>query len=456
MQLHDYQIEAYEFLNERLRKSKGAALFLDPGLGKTAIVLHWLCGRMERGDPIRALIVAPLRVVHTVWPNEVKKWALSISMTLLQGPPNKRLQLLADSKTDAYCITPDLIPWLAKQTYKPFDVLIVDESTSFKTWTAKRTQSLRALLPQFGRRVILTGTPAADSYCDLHGQIYLLDDGAALGRTLWDFRQSYCYQGGYENREWLFRAACKPVVEEKIKPLSFRLNGGHYLDLPELLVNDVWVSLPGSVAAKYRQLHRQLILTLDEGETLRAQSFAQIYSMCRQVANGGIYDTDGDDRQTHHLHTAKIDAAANIVAELHGKPALVFYPFQSDLVRLRKAFPRAAAIYGGLPTGQSTEVLRAWNDGRLPVLLCQCQTVSHGLNMQGSGCADAIWIGVPDSLETYLQANARIHRQGQSNAQVRIHRILARDTVDEVIAERLDTKDMDQAKLLLRLERMLT
>jgi len=428
----------------------GVGLFLDCGLGKTSISLSIVELLKAMGEVEKTLVVAPLRVCHSVWPAEIEKHGFDLTINVIHGCTKKRIRQL-ESGADIYVTTPDLTKWLRPLEYQ-FDLLIVDESTKFKGWGSQRSKALRKMLPP--KRIILTGTPSPDSLADLHPQIYLLDEGHALGSTQRLFRSVYMYQGGYEGREWFIRAGAEAVIQEKIAPLVIRLDAGDHIHVPKIITNDIWVDLPERVMREYRKLHRELVMELEGGETVAASNAAAKYLLCRQLANGGAYEATVNGRISHSVHSVKTEALEDIVEECHGKPLIVFYQFQHDLQRLKKEFPDAEWIHGGMNARRSADVIHRWNHDKIKLLLCQPQSMSHGLNLQMGTCADICWYGLPDSLEIYQQANARLNRQGQNAKQLRIHRLLAVGTVDRVIRQRIDSKDVRQQSLLDALKEM--
>ena len=451
---HAYQEQAQQFLIDRFatgctpESPAGAGLFLDPGLGKTSITLSVLELLAALGEAKGALVVAPLRVCRTVWPVEAEKWEFDLTVSVITGTAKqKREALRADA--DLYVINPESLPWLKKQldadpNLDPFDTLVVDESTKFKNFTAKRTKSIRSLLPRFARRLILTGTPAPNHLGDLFSQVYLLDNGETLGKTLGWFRKEFMHQGGYQGRVWQFTESREDTLYSRIDPFVLRMAATDHLEMPELVFNTIRVQLPAANLAAYKKLERQLFLELAGGADVVASSAGAKYIMCRGVANGGVYD---EDKSPLHVHDAKTDALVDLVDELGGKPVLVAYQFKHDLERIRTKFRKAPVICGGTKEAEMVATIEAWNRGDVPVLLCQPQAMSHGLNLQGGG-DDVVWFGLTASLEVYQQLNARLYRQGNDRGQVRIHHLLADETVDPIIYERIQGKAERQQTLL--------
>jgi len=446
---HEYQMSCLKWLIQRtiIDGQVGGAFFLDPGLGKTSTTLLYLLLLKKLGLIKKILIVAPLRVVYSVWPKECQKWDQfkQLKCSIVHGSPTQRMKALAND-ADIYLINPEGVPWLQNYFDKkpiPFDVLAVDESTKFKAWSSGRTKALRKLAPRFKYRLILTGTPSPNGLEDLFSQIYLLDLGESLGPNVSKFRERYFYRGGFGGYQWLTTNGSDVAIQKKISHLCMRLSAEDYLDLPDLVFNDVWVDLPSDVLKAYKKLEREMFLELDTSEVIVGNAGAK-YLACRQVANGGIYD---QDKKPAFVHGAKVDAIADLVDELQGKPALVAFQFRHDLERLRKVWPKAPSIDGSVGAKQADKTIDDWNAGKLPLLLVQPQSLSHGINMQSGPGRDIIWMGLQDSLETYLQLNARIYRQGVTG-QVRIHRVLANRTVDLAIRDRIESKDQNQNALL--------
>ena len=487
---HDYQDHALRWLIQRtiLDEEEGAALFQDPGLGKTAQALLWFRLLRMSGLAQKCLIVAPLRVVHSVWPQEIAKWDqfkdLRVSKALTsnsfrsveydnskrrRGPDMKFLPLTEEERmerkryrlwvlrkrlpdlikgVDINLVNTDGVDLLAKVLHKkelPWDVLIVDESSPFKTWGSDRTKALRSLVPRFKKRLILTGTPSPNGVQDLFSQIWIVDKGQTLGKNVTQHRSQFYHRGGFENHDWIPNDGATEKIEKLIAPLCLRMSAEDHLDLPELLINDVWVDLPSAAKGKYKQLEKELFLALENGEELVPMNAGARYGACKQIAGGGVYLNA--QREALELHGAKVEAAVDIVAELQGKPCLIAFQYRHDLDRLRKVWKDLPSIDGST-SGEETDILvQKWNEGKLPLLAVQPQAISHGVNMQYGPGRDLIWFGLTDNLETYLQLNARIYRQGVTG-QTRIHRILAKSTVDVAVRRRIEKKDGSQRALL--------
>ena len=455
---HDYQAYALQWLIRRtvLEGHGGAALFQNPGHGKSVQTLAWFRLLKGLGLADKALIVAPLRVIYSVWPREVQKWSQfnDLKCSLVHGSQTQRMAALS-TPADLYLVNPEGVPFLHSHFGKrefPWQVLVVDESSKFKTWGAKRTKALRKMVPRFPFRLILTGTPCPNGLQDLFAQIFIADKGESLGTAITRFRDRYFWRSGYGGYKYMPIENADKLIYQKIGNVCLRMSAEEFLDLPELLENDVWVDLPSKAARQYKQLEKQMFLALeaDGGELTPANAGAR-YNACRQVCNGGVYDVE-DKSIVHQIHGAKIEAVRDLVDELQGKPVLLAFQYRHDLARLREIWPTLPSIDGSTKAQPADQLIEDWNDGRLPLLAVQPQSLSHGVNMQAGPGRDVIWIGLNDNLEIYLQLNARLHRQGVTG-QVRIHRVMARDTVDEAVLDRVQRKEAGQTALLDALER---
>ena len=477
---HQYQTTALEFLIRRtiLETNKGAGLFLDPGLGKTAIVLLWIRILIRLGIAKKVLIVAPLRVVYSVWPKEVMKWDQfrDLQISIVHGSPTKRMKAIS-TPADIYLTTAQSLPavWESFSVRGveavPWDTLVIDESTLFKTWGGNRkkkkatddgedaepksrrlgrSQALRKMLPAFERRVILTGTPRAEGLQDLFAQVFIVDRGETLGTSKSKFLNRYFYRGGFGGYQYFPHQTAERLIREKISPFCLSMSAEDHLDMPELITNDVWVDLPPTAAKQYKDMEKKLFLELDNGEDFTPLNAGGRYLACRQIAAGGLYDAE-DKEKVHHLHDAKVDAVEDLVHELNGKPALVAFQFKHDLERLRKRWPKLPSIDGRTTGKAADKLVDQWNAGDLQLLAVQPKSLSHGINMQSGPGRDLIFCGLDDSLETYLQLVARLYRQGVTG-QVRVHRVLASNTVDEMIRDRIDRKDDSQRSFLEELK----
>jgi len=444
MKLHSYQQKAVDWMLRRLfvKDEQGVGLFADPGLGKTLMTLTLLQQLKDLGVIDKVLVVAPLRVCKLVWGQEVTKWGFKLTTNMLCQKVKAGLK---KPVADIEIINPESLHLLADHCHR-WDVLICDESTKFKNWTSKRMKALRKMIPEFKKRVILTGTPTPNSLADLHAQVFILDEGKALGKNITVFRSLYCYNTGWQGRKWEIKSDLTDRIQAQVAPLCLRLDASTCLDMPTLVLNDIICELPVQLFPVYKQLKRDLLAQLESGDVL-AQNAASAYMKMRQFANGRMYD---ENREVHHIHDVKLEALSDLIEELYGKPLLIFYHFGHDLEALKSKFPKISALNGKTKAKDADKLLEDWNAGKLPLLACQIKAGSHGLNMQG--CSNHVaYYGLGDSLEDYEQSYRRVYRQGVIGKQVTVHRLLMEKTVDEVIQSRLECKDQSQKSFLNKL-----
>lgn len=471
---HAYQKKAVKFLLEHA----AAALFQDPGLGKTAETLAALKLLKRQGLVEKTLLIAPLRVCYSVWPREIEKWSdfAELRAVVLHGK-DKEERLAEDA--DIYIINPEGLEWLLQMTKTVnersgkmkvhvdlkrwrelgFDTLVVDELSKFKHPTTQRFKALKHVLPTFGRRWGLTGSPAANGLMDLFGQCYVLDEGNALGRFISHYRMNY-FDLGYDGFTWKLKPGADQLIYKKLQPLALRMAAVDYLDMPEIIENDIYVDLPPKARAAYDALEDDLIARIDK-RVVVATNAAAASTKCRQVAAGGVYlDAETDalriprgGREWVDLHQAKVDALEELVDELQGEPLLVAYDFGHDLARLQARFGKDLPYIGGGVTGaRSAELEQRWNRRELPVLLGHPQAMAHGLNLQAGG-HHVCWYTPTWNFELYDQLIRRVHRQGNTSKTVTVHRIIARDTVDEDVIAALRSKHKGQEALFAALKK---
>lgn len=439
---HKYQKRAVE----KLLTNPYFGLFLDPGLGKTSIVLETVKQLYANREIDRVLIIAPLRVCYSVWPSEQKKWNnfKDLEVTILHGK-NKEKNLESDAQI--FLINPEGLPWLLKHKRFPArfssQMLVIDESTKFKAPATMRFKLLRQWLHIFDRRYILTGTPVPNGLLDLFGQVFILDLGFSLGKFITHYRNKYFYPSGFGGYEWKPIPDAEVTIYEKLKPLTIRLDAKDYLELPELIINPIYVDLPETAVALYDEMEEELVVGI-KNKDIVAVNAAVASSKCCQIANGGIYD---EYQKYHFIHDAKTEAVASLIEELGGSPALVAYEYGHDLTRLRKMFgENVPYIGGGVTPKRSSELEVAWNKGELPILLGQPASMAHGLNLQGAG-NHVIWHSITWNLEHYDQLIRRVYRQGNKHKRVFVHLIIAKGTIDEAKISALNAKHRTQKDL---------
>lgn len=439
---HEYQKEAVKFL---VANGSGS-LWLDPGLGKTAVVLSAFRALHLQSMAKKMLVIAPLRPTYMVWPEEVKKWEQfsHFSIGILHGGTKARE--LAKNYA-IYVINFEGLRWLSTALNGkpwPFDVLVVDEVSYLRNTQTQRFKTLKPLLNKFDRRWGLTGSPAPNSLMDIFGPQFVIDQGATFGPYISRFRTEYFYPTGYGGFEWKLKPGSEQVIYAKLEGKVLRMAALDHLDLPELTYNTLNVELPTAARKIYDAFEKALTIDLDEG-AITAVNAAVAVMKGQQIANGGSY-LDGATRVSTTIHDAKTDAVQDLVEELCGQPCIIGYHFQHDLDRLKAAFPTAPVIGSGVVGAKLESIIQDWNAGKIPVLLAHPMSAGHGLNLQGAGHA-VIWYSLTWSLEIYEQFIRRLWRQGQRNHIV-VHHIVAKDTIDEAIMLAIQKKDKTQQNLL--------
>lgn len=445
---HPYQ----KYCIDRVVKQNKLGLFLDMGLGKTIITLSAIYQLKYNYFQVKkVLIIAPKKVAEATWQREAAKWdgvgILRISTVL--GPLKKRIHAL-NTPADIYIINRENVSWLVSY-YKnawPFDMVVVDESSSFKSHRAKRFKDLSNMYNHINRMVLLTGTPSPNGLIDLWAQVYLLDRGQTLGKTYTAFREHY-FDPDQRGRDVIYsykpKANTDDAIMSAIAPLCISMKASDYLDLPPIVYDTVPVVLDAKAKKAYESMERDAVLEVfGADEEITAMSAAALSNKLQQLANGAAYD---DERNVHEIHDCKIEAFMELIEQLHGKPALVFYNFKHDCARLKEALAKTDLRVRELK-GADEEF--DWNAGKIDVLLAHPASTAYGLNLQDGG-NHVIWFGLNWSLELYQQANKRLHRQGQ-NEKVFIHHLISVGTRDEDMMEALEKKDEAQEYVLQSLK----
>lgn len=446
---------SYQVCGIKLLLSQGSVgLFLDPGLGKTSICLAAFKILLTKKFASKMLIVAPLRPVYKVWPDEIKKWAdfAHLKFAILHGK-NKEKALLSDA--DIYIINPEGLSWLfgPGKARPPFDVLCIDESSKFKNSQTQRFKLIKPYLLSFARRWILTGTPVPNGLTDLFGQIFILDLGAALGRYITHYRREYFDQTGFGGYDYKPKPDAFPRVVEKIKPLILQLSAEDHLKMPALVLSEIRIDLPPEAFALYKKVEDGFFAEMGDSKVVAANA-AVAGGKCRQIANGAVYVNAVEGAPERKLwsaiHDAKLDALEDLLEELGGKPTLVLYEFNHDRERIVSRFPGAEIIGSGTTPKQLDSIIDRFNAGLIPLLLGHPASMGHGLNLQGT-CHHVVWFGITWNLEYYDQAIARVYRQGQKADTVFVYHIVAARTLDEKVLRALTAKDRSQQTLLTAL-----
>lgn len=438
---HEYQEIAKNFILDK----PFTGLFLDMGLGKTITSLTAIEElKNNYFDVNKVLVIAPKRVAEDTWTTEHKKWdhVENLKVVKIMGSPAERAKALTQSG-DVYIITRDNVAWLVDTVGKKwdFDTVIIDEISSFKSHTSKRFKKLKTVRPLIKRLVGLTGTPAPNGYMDLWAQIYLLDRGERLGKTITAFRKTFCntlYRHGYN--EYELRPGAKEEIDEALKDICISMKARDYLDMEEPLYINRRAKLDLKEYKMYKTMERDAVLQF-ENEDITALNAAAVNNKLLQLANGAVYT---EDREVIHIHDKKIDVLEELIEEANGAPVLVFYNYKHDKSRIIEKFKGDVRI---LDTEQD---IKDWNDKKIKILLAHPASAGHGLNLQAGGNI-VIWFGLTWNLEYYLQANARLNRQGQKET-VRIYHIIADKTIDERVLEVIKGKKTTQEELLRRLK----
>ena len=437
---HDYQIAATNFILERA----SAGLFLDMGLGKTVITLTALEElKNDYLEEIKALVIAPKRVAEDTWTREHEKWdhLKCLKVVKVLGTPKQRKEAL-EQEGDIYIITRDNVAWLVDYLKSDwdFDTVIIDELSSFKNHQSKRFKKLRLVRPFIKRVIGLTGTPTPNGYTDLWAQIYLLDKGERLGKTITEYRRRYfntLYRHGYN--EYELRPGAKDQIDEAIKDLCISMKAKDYLKLKEPLYINRVAKLDEKEYKLYKKMERDAVLEIKD-EEITALSAAAVTNKLLQLANGAVYT---DEQEVIEIHNKKLEVLEELIEEANGEPVLVFYNFQHDRDRIIKRFKDVRIL-------NTEKDIEDWNNRKIKILLAHPASAGHGLNLQDGGSI-IIWFGLNWSLELYQQANARLVRQGQTNT-VRIYHIITENTVDERVLEVLKGKNLRQEELLRKLK----
>lgn len=388
-------------------------------------------------------MIAPLRVAQSTWSGEIEKWdhLRGLRLSKVLGNEKQRIEAL-NQPADLYIINRENTEWLVNYYGRkwPFDMVVIDELSSFKNPKSKRFRALRKVRPLIKRIVGLTGTPAPNGLIDLWSQVYLLDQGERLGKTLTGYRDRY-FDPGRRNQNIVFEWIPKPFVEEaiyeKISDVCVSMKAEDWLQLPGRIDNVIEVELPEKAKSQYKQLEKDLTLPLVDSDVTAANA-AVLTNKLLQMANGAIYDEFSDAKE---IHSAKLDALEEAVEAANGKPVLVVYTYQHDLDRIKRQLKKYNPR-----TLNSDQDVRDWNEGKIQVLLLHPASGGHGLNLQAGGNI-VIWFGLTWSLEWYQQTNARLHRQGQTE-RVIIHHIVAKGTMDEEVLKALTGKAATQNGLM--------
>lgn len=426
--LHAYQTRMAEFMIN----STACLCWAEVGLGKTASALTAIRRLIAYGEINHALVVAPKRVAEHVWQAERDLWANDLSISLAVGTPKQRIQAITAGR-HITVIGRDNVTWLVEQFGKhwPFDALILDESQSFKDPSSKRFRALKKVARQHGRVILLSATPASESLLGLWSQVYLADQGERLGKTYTGYKSAF-FESDYMGFRWTPKRGAEAAIHGHLTDIAVSLRAADYLNLPERIDNPIHVYLDADEMDRYRTLEQEALLPLVDGNNIRAINAAVLFGKLAQLSGGAIYDEDGSE---HVIHERKIEALKELVEGMNGQPLLVFYGYQHEKSRILNAIKGAEELN-----------VSKWNRGEQTVAVAHAASAGAGLNLQHGGNQMA-WFSLPPSLELYVQACGRLHRQGQKSTVI-IHHLITVGTLDERIIDMLTHKALTQNQLL--------
>ena len=434
---HDYQQYAIDFI----KNNEVAAILLDMGLGKTSITLTAVNDLIfDSFEVSKVLVIAPLRVARDTWPAEIKKWdhLKHLRYSVAVGSESERLAALR-KEADIYIINRENVDWLVNKSRVSFDfdMVVIDELSSFKSHHSKRFKSLLKVRPFIKRIVGLTGTPSSNGLMDLWAQFRILDMGKRLGRYITHYRSAYFLPDKRSaDRIFTYKPAdgAEQMIYDRISDITISMKSADYLELPECIINEVPVFMDVKEKAIYEAFKENMVAKIKD-EEIDAANAAVLSGKLLQMANGCIYD---EDKKALKIHDRKLDALEDLIESANGKPLLVAYWFQHDLARIKERFPVREI--------KTSKDIEDWNQGRIPVAVIHPASAGHGLNLQTGG-STLVWFGLTWSLELYQQCNARLHRQGQTDTVV-IHHIIAKGTIDEDVMVALQRKEKIQNALI--------
>lgn len=434
--LHGYQNKGVDFIITEKR----SFLALDLGLGKTATSLTAIADLLDSCAVERVLVIAPLRVANSVWWQEAGKWKhlQHLRVSVCTGNERKRMAAL-HADADIFVINRENVPWLVEHYGQcwPFDCVVIDESSSFKNPSAQRVKALKKVAPLTEYMWLLSGTPTSNGLMDLWAQMYMVDFGQRLGRTVTSYRQRF-FKQDYSGFSYTLMDGSADKIHALVADKMLSMKVEDYLDMPDRIDITWSVEIPAFVLDQYQTFEKQLLAELPDGEVVTAMNAAVLANKLLQWCNGAVI-TDAAGNWSE-LHTAKLEALAEIVEDNPGENLLVAYNYRADLARLQARFPEAVTL------GKEQSVIDDWNAGKIKMLLAQPASAGHGLNLQQGGSV-IVWFGLNWSLELYQQFNGRLHRQGQSKP-VRVIHLVAKDCIDERVMMAVETKGLTQGALL--------
>lgn len=431
-----------QYATNKIRKPESAGLFLDMGLGKTASTLTAL---LDFVGTHKILIIAPKKIAESVWLDEIDKWdhLNKLTISIMLGNPKERKKA-ANKKANLYIINRENLAWLVGVYGNswPWDLIVVDESSSFKNPNSKRFKAFKLILPYTKKVICLTGTPTPNGLLDLWSQLYLLDKGKRLGQSYTSYREKY-FESNKRNRHIIYNYKLKEgdallgsdiyekEIMNKVGDICFSMKSEDYIKLPPLITNDQFIHLPSELMKRYNQFEKDLVLQIKDTE-LTAVNAASLFGKLLQFCNGAVYD---EYKKAHIVHDEKIERLDELIEELNGQNALLFYQFVSDKERILNRYKGAKML-------TDAKDIKKWNDGEIPIFVLNAASAGHGLNLQFGG-NNCIWFGCPTSLELYLQAIKRLHRPGATKPVIN-SRLIVKGTVDELVIQKIEAKDQVQ------------
>ena len=447
---HDYQ----QFSTNFILSHPIAAVLLQMGLGKSVITLTAIRTLLDRGEISRVLVIAPLRVARDTWPEEIRKWdhLHGLTYSVAVGSEKQRLEALRQD-VNLHIINRENVAWLMDSGLPlNYDMVVIDELSSFKSWQSKRFRALMKLRPKVQRIVGLTGTPTGNGLMDLFAEYRVLDLGERLGRFITQYRQMYFIpdkRSAVQIFTWKPRPGAEEEIYRKISDITVSMKSVDFLKMPECIMNTTKVRMDERERKQYETLKEELLLrvprgtapapqgTVPAGALIDAKNAAALCGKLCQLANGACYTEDGT---VARIHDRKLDALEDLIESANGHPVLIAYWYQHDIQRIRQRFPDVRIL-------RNSQDLTDWNKGKIPIAAIHPASAGHGLNLQQGGNT-LIWFGLTWSLELYLQTNSRLWRQGQKSETVTIHHIVTEGTIDEQILEALGRKDRTQESLI--------
>ena len=457
--MHGYQNRSVEFIVDCCLRGEGFMLHQDPGLGKTVASLSAIEAlKFDAYLVSGVLVIAPLRVVQAVWEQEAAKWSHTKNLTFsrILGDKGSRVRGLC-RKADVYLVNYENLVWLQAEVehrflsrgkYPPWNMCIMDEISKMKGTRikqgVKRGVAALKLLQYCPYRGGLTGSPG--DLLRLFGQYLCVDAGKRLGTSFTQYQQKYFYRADYHGKKWLAFERSKEQITELVSDITMDLRASDYLDMPDLVDNTILLDLPPDLQAKYDSIEEEMLIELDSGHEVEIFNRASLTNRCLQWAGGSVYLNPGLP-DSEEIHKVKLDALVDLLEELQGQPALLFYQYQHEAHRIKKLYPHAVWLSSKTSASDFNQAIMDWNTGKLELIIAHPASMGHGVDRLQTSCHNIIWFGLCWSWELYYQAYSRIARQGQTSPTVMNHRILMNNTVDMVVSMALQLKQEDEVEI---------